>query len=238
MPRSFKDVLPTVEQEREHLSNAYIESLGGVAELRQALAAHSKDANASRFLADMVNPRLARWSISALAHRNGIAPMDLAEIWRKWNLAKTMTKLHQIAPIIADELYKDVVGTFVVCARCDGWGEIDRYTEVAVKSAKGANGKNRTKAETKPCPNCDGAGRVRQPGSMESKKLVFKSIGLLQEKAAVNINNTFVMPSIESAISDIERAQQLPEPSEAALEADYSPVEPVAEPVKALEPGE
>src|SRR6185436_18223102 len=99
-------------------------------------------------------------------------------------------------PKVAEDIVEDGRSTQVCCLRCDGFGIIERRADLNDRGEA-------VEALNKTCPTCDGSGSVRKPGDPESRKLQFKATGIVDSKAAVNINNTVNFPSMESVIDEI-----------------------------------
>jgi len=169
-----------------------------------------------KFMRALARPKYQKWSITRIAERSGLSAMDLLSLWRQANLSKTVMTFIEGGPKVAEETVADAMSTLICCPRCDGFGDIKQPAEL--------NDKGEAVSETlrKTCPTCNGTGSVRKAGDPESRKVVFKAIGILDSKAAVNINNTVNnFPGVASVLDEIESMRK---ERKTALTLDAKPV--------------
>lgn len=179
----------------DKLQNAFIEQLGDIEELKTALA-QSETPKIQQFLKDLVSTKHKRWTISAIATKNGVTPAMLSDIWRKYNLSKGMLVLLNGIPEVSEHIVIDAKSTKDVCSRCDGLGKIYGMPE----------------SDDKPkpildCPLCDGKGTVRKAGNSEARKLMFEAAGITNKRGPnVVITNTTVQ--VESVMDEIDKMME------------------------------
>ena len=184
-------------------SDQFIERIARHPEFQSMLAQFQDQPKIQNFMRALARPKYKRWSVTRIAEHSGLSAMDLLSLWRQANVSKTVMTLVEGGPKVAEDTVADAMSTLVCCPRCDGFGDIKRAAELEDKGEAVSEGL------TKTCPNCDGTGSVRKPGDPESRKVVFKAIGVLDSKAAVNVDNTvYNFPGLASVLDEIEASRK------------------------------
>lgn len=193
------------EAELDRLHNAFIETLAEEGELKQALAL-SDNPKAESFLKDLSSPRYNRkkWTVSALAYKNGLKPSDLAQIWRRYNLAKGSITAISALPRVMQDIAEDARSTQEVCPRCDGMRIIERRIKESVTDPRTGESGETERVEWLDCPNCRGSGAVRKPGDRDARKVLTEMAEYTGKKVPL-VSQTFVnMHNVESVVGDLE----------------------------------
>lgn len=213
-----------INADLDRINNQFIESLGELGELKAALA-QCENPKAQNFLVELMNPKTRKWTVSSLAYKCGISPAFLADIWRKYNLAKGMLTVISGIPVVAKDIVEDAKSTKQVCGRCDGFGEI--FTEIKARG-EGRGGEGDREQLTQlietirvPCPQCEGGGFLRKPGDSGARKLMFETAGLIKAPGGVNVNVN-VNHSVESILDEFEEATSSAPNSAASSAAGFA----------------
>jgi hypothetical protein len=170
----------------------YIQDLD-MDELRLALA-KSNSPNAVKFLSHLANPLFATTDIVTLAKLCSIGLTDMMQIWRNHKLTHAVQVMVDASPTLAAHAVEDAKSGKTCCKRCDGSGRMQIITK---------EGKHRWPS----CVVCDGKGWINQVGDHRARELVFRSVGLVHNEAAmvnVQINNS--THSVTSVLDELERA--------------------------------
>jgi hypothetical protein len=122
-------------------------------------------------LRDLNDPSKLRTPLAKLMAKYNISLGELQVVY--------MDGMRQIAMLTAanssHEIMADVVedarSVYVVCARCDG----DKVVYATPKEGG-------TEQFEKPCPTCDGVGKVRKKGDDHSRDIVFESMKITGQK--------------------------------------------------------
>jgi hypothetical protein len=102
-----------------------------------------------------------RTSPGTLCRRFGISWMDLMNLWYGYTTNLGLLEMGNHLPKILNDMAEDSESRDGPCPVCDGIGYLVdgsiRYT----------------------CVECDGAGRVRVPGDLHARRLLFEMLGLI-----------------------------------------------------------
>lgn len=161
--------------------------------MREALASHPQGQN---LFADMGNPRLGKISLTALARKWKLGPVELVEIFRTLTLAKGAFGYLQHVPRMAEKMGEMASHAPQVCPDCSGQG----WREVKVKGMKGEDGG--PVMEERDCPRCAGSGSVNLPDK-DARGDLLETIGWTRRSKGpmVQVN---VGGSLESALDEID----------------------------------
>jgi hypothetical protein len=190
----------------DRLQNAFIESLGKSEDLRMALA-QIESPHIQKFLAQLTNPRWEKWTTTSLARKFGIKSTELADIMRRYNMAKGMHTIINGIPQVAADIVVDAQTKLVACPRCDGIGSI-----ALSENQTGDDGSERTfgkrkKPTERECPQCEGCGKIRQEGSNDARKLMFEAAGITGKKGTTIERAVITAHNVESVIGELETLQ-------------------------------
>lgn len=169
----------------DRLSNTFIETLANRDELMEALAL-SNNPKAENFLKDLSNPKYNRkkWTVSAIAHVNGLKPSDLADIYRDYNKSKGAIVAMSGIPEVMKDVVEDAKSSSSVCDRCDGLGQIEKRTKTIYE------GVEQEQIEWLECPGCNSTGKVRKVGDPNARKILTEMAGYTNKRIPL-VQQTF-----------------------------------------------
>jgi len=176
----------------DELHNEFIEGLSTSKDLKLALSV-SGNPRAKTFLEELTNPRNANKSITRIARKSGVGPVELAEILRDYYASSAFMEIVKGAPQVAKDLVYDSQTIQVDCPRCGGFGE----------------NQNPKTDEWEECKRCLGTGLISKSGSSEARKLISEAVGWTKSKSgqgahiSVNIHNQ--SGRVESTIEELDR---------------------------------
>jgi hypothetical protein len=168
-------------------------------DLKAALG-DSESPKYQKFLSALSGTRYRSWNIGTLARKFSITPNELTTIWRDHNLAKGMATIIAGIPRIAADVVEDARSIRAVCPQCDGW----RFVQVPEHLQK------KFSAKVVDCPNCEGTGMVRKPGSDVDRQRMWEAAGWARKASGVGVQvnvNAGQFPGVESVIEELERAR-------------------------------
>lgn len=180
-------IVPVRNQYVDRIQSDFLDGLGTPTEIKQALV-RSTNTKAMRMLELLVDPRSARVPMARLAKMAGLDTLDLLQIIRDHHLAEGMQVYLKGYQDVARDIVEDAKSQMVVCARCDGSGEITK------------------KEVTKRCPSCKGTGEIRKPGDSDARKLMHESMGVVKKGGGIQINTVVAggFKGVDCAVSDLE----------------------------------
>jgi hypothetical protein len=180
----------------ERVATAHMEEMGTRYELMKALH-ESKAPAAQKFLNLLADPVKKDDSISVLAKRAGLDPMDLALIYRNRYANLAMMNYFKGLPQMATDIVTDAFSIKGQCPECGGMG---RFRPVSIPETESDE---EVIGEIRSCPRCEGTGEIRKPGDADARRIVAEATGQIKSKSGVNVNiqQNFGM---ESVIDDLE----------------------------------
>ncbi len=117
----------------------------------------SSDERAVRLLQMRGDPAFAHFSLAKLCQRVGLTTIDLLNAFRNFQVLRGIIEMSRVAPEVMANVAEDARSRMETCKGCQGKGMID----------------------TRRCPQCEGEGQVRVPGSHRARKLLFEALGLI-----------------------------------------------------------
>jgi hypothetical protein len=133
-----------------------VDTIAQIPEMRDVLSA-SDEPRVRKFLAALATPRYRNFKPATLARKFGLTPDEFANIWRDHQLRLATLKAIRAIPQVVEDLVQEAKASTRVCPRCDGAGQIATTGVV--------------------CYDCNGTGKVRQPGNPHAINLLFQLVG-------------------------------------------------------------
>lgn len=192
----------------DEIHNEYLESLGNATDLKRALA-RSESPKAQQFLAELLNPKNSKYSLTRLARRCDLSPTDIIDCFRQYHLSQATVEYLKAAPVVARDVVSDARTVEVECTRCDGFGEVMHPKPDADGNSVWVK-----------CPRCKGAGMQPKPGSSDARKLMAEVVGWTKNKSAAQVTVN-VNTGVESVIDEVESL--MPEISKSSDVIDITP---------------
>jgi len=144
------------------------QSVGGREKLIDSLQ-HCPDAEGQRLLQHIEDPRAKRQSLRTLCADARVSFHQLYLVFkdsvRARAHAEALIVQSEFLPEVMRDTCLDAMAQSSLCPFCDGVGRRDLDDE------------------TLTCLQCEGTGRIRKPGSAESRKLLFDSAGLTGKRS-------------------------------------------------------
>lgn len=172
----------------DRIHDNLIEATASRDQLMTALSLESST-KAQKFLSELLNPRNSKLSLSRIARKVGMDPLEIERIMRSHANSRALGTYIAAAPSIAKDVVADSLSHDDVCPRCEGLGKF-KPSETAKRM--------------KECPRCKGKGEIRVPGSPDARRLVYERIDP-KARAGVNISlNVGQSSSTGSVLDDLD----------------------------------
>lgn len=136
----------------------------------------SENEKYTAFIMALHDPDHARLTFATICRKFSVTLHELQMLYtdgmRHMGLLNMASKLPQVMEDVAE----DSLSKQVVCPRCDGHKILTEILERDEKTGKPI------KTQERPCPVCEGDGKVRQSGDKHARDLVFESMKLTGQK--------------------------------------------------------
>lgn len=162
---------------------------------------HSPKENLRKFGRALQRAEFSKMTPQTLSRELGAWLPDLLEAYKDVNVAIGSLRMFEQLPEVVAENTVDALPTSESCPRCDGLRRIPDETDTTGKKKRR-------------CPKCLGTGKVRKPGLIEAKKLVYDHAGLLPKGGGAQVNQQFNigMPSLSDSIDTREKVLEAKKP--------------------------
>lgn len=127
------------------------------------------------FIRDLVNPHYPgrKVSFNTLCRRHNISLHEMQVLYTDGMRQLGLLQISTHLPKIMQDVGEDAESRLVSCGRCDG-------QKTLVENELDEDGKI-VGTTSRPCPTCEGVGKVRQVGDKQSRDLVFESMKLTKQ---------------------------------------------------------
>lgn len=130
----------------------------------------SSNEKVQTFLRNLTDPFDRKKSLPQLASEAGLTYAQVLVLIREYHIDQGFLAMSKHVPRVMEDVAIDAQSTMVPCPTCQGESQLRTFDQ----KTGAVNG-------SKPCWCCDGTGKLRKVGDPDARKLMFKSLKLVND---------------------------------------------------------